>query len=92
MKHQIEKKIQSDFSALKWACRRGMLELDVLLGNFLDEAYPRLSLEEQKQFKKLLSFPDPSLFAWLTGQEFPISSFSEIVQAIRHHAISRHQI
>ena len=39
---------------LRWSCRRGMLELDVLLGNFLEEAYFGLTPSEQELFVKLL--------------------------------------
>lgn len=31
---------------LRWACRRGMLELDVLLMPFVEEGYDALSAEE----------------------------------------------
>ena len=36
---------------LKWACRRGMLELDVLFTPFVDEAYDDLS--EENTIKEL---------------------------------------
>ena len=31
-----------DFSRLRWRCRRGMLELDLLLGRFVNEHYREL--------------------------------------------------
>ena len=58
-------------SHLRWACRRGMLELDVLLGNFLKNKYHTLTEEDKVLFIKLLNFPDPELFAWLMGREIP---------------------
>jgi len=80
----------NNFSKLRWACRRGMLELDVLLNNFLTEAYPNLSLEEKKHFAELLSYPDPALFAWLLGNGQPDDEhLANIVRAIRDHAKSR---
>ena len=39
---------------LKWACRRGMLELDVLFLPFVDEAFDSLSYEQQEIFENLL--------------------------------------
>ncbi len=76
---------------LKWACRRGMLELDVLLGNFLEEAYPGLSEADQASFVALLDEADPDLFAWLTGHTSPTQpKFVEIVGKIREHARNRH--
>ena len=75
---------------LKWACRRGMLELDVLLGNFLNEAYFKLSDEDKKNFVALLSCKDPELFAWLLGQEVPDDEgLAKMTDMIRKHARSR---
>lgn len=74
---------------LRWACRRGMLELDVLLSNFLDGAYASLSDEEKHQFVDLLNGTDPELFAWLMGHEVPPTQFETIVTLIRQHAKSR---
>jgi antitoxin CptB len=75
---------------LKWACRRGMLELDVLLGNFLKEGYLQLSLEEKKLFIELLTCADPVLFTWLMGHETPVDEgLARITEMIRKHARSR---
>ena len=72
---------------LRWSCRRGMLELDVLLGNFLEEAYLTSSDEDQKKFVELLDRNDQELFMWLTGKETPSQpEFIDIVGKIRHHA------
>ncbi len=54
---------------LKWACRRGMLELDVLFMPFVDEAYDDLSVIDQFTFERLLTCQDPELFAWFMGHE-----------------------
>ncbi len=54
---------------LKWACRRGMLELDVLFIPFVDEAYDDLSVKDQFTFERLLTCQDPELFAWFMGHE-----------------------
>ena len=56
---------------LKWACRRGMLELDVLLGKFLDEHYLSLAFEDKEHFIRLLGQSDTDLFAWLLGKAQP---------------------
>jgi len=72
---------------LRWACRRGMLELDVLLGNFLEEAYLHVSEGDKKKFIALLNFNDQELFMWLTGKEQPSNvEVIDIVQKIRQHA------
>ena len=54
---------------LKWACRRGMLELDVLFRPFVDEAYDDLSDADKLIFQRLLEGEDPTLFAWFMGHE-----------------------
>lgn len=72
---------------LRWACRRGMLELDVLLGNFLEEAYLQSPESDQKKFIALLDCNDQELFMWLTGKETASNpDLIEIVGKIRHHA------
>jgi len=78
-------------SRLRWACRRGMLELDVLLGNFLEEVYTNLEKEDQHIFVRLLSENDQDLFMWLTGKELSTGpEFILMVEKIRHHAKHRH--
>lgn len=72
---------------LRWSCRRGMLELDVLLGNYLEEAYLSSSIEDQKKFVDLLDCNDQELFMWLTGKETPLEpELIDIIGKIRHHA------
>ncbi len=77
--------------SLRWACRRGMLELDVLLGNFLEEAYLQLTSEQQETFTKLLQENDQNLFMWLTGKErCDDSVLAQLIEKIRYHAEHRH--
>lgn len=74
---------------LRWACRRGMLELDVLLGNFLDSGYANLDDEDKWLFVRLLECPDPEIFAWLMGKETPEDSeMLKITDIVRRHAKS----
>lgn len=54
---------------LKWACRRGMLELDVLFIPFVDEAYDDLTAKNQRTFERLLTEQDPDLFSWFMGHK-----------------------
>lgn len=75
---------------LRWECRRGMLELDVLLGKFLEEAYLGLIPEEQTNFVNLLKRNDQELFYWFTDQKSPDPEFAELVERIKQHAKNRH--
>ncbi|GLQ73763.1 succinate dehydrogenase assembly factor 2 family protein [Vibrio sp. vnigr-6D03] len=52
---------------IKWACRRGMLELDVVIMPFFEEQFESLSEQEQKDFVSLLECDDPDLFTWIMG-------------------------
>lgn len=68
---------------LKWACRRGMLELDVLFEPFVDEAYDALADSDKAAFQKLLACEDPDLFAWFMGhKECEDPELDRIVQII----------
>lgn len=67
---------------LLWQCRRGMLELDMLLENFLEQHFQHLSAEQQANFIQLLEQPDPFLFSWIMEGKAP-QPFTEIVKLIR---------
>jgi antitoxin CptB len=68
---------------LKWACRRGMLELDVLFMSFVDEAYDGLTNNQQFTFERLLACQDPELFAWFMGHQVcEDSELNEMVNII----------
>ncbi|MCU4675930.1 succinate dehydrogenase assembly factor 2 [Catenovulum sp. 2E275] len=58
-----------NLSRLKWACRRGMLELDVILMPFVENHYSELTEAEQVTFQRLLNADDPDLYAWFMGHQ-----------------------
>ncbi len=51
----------------RWQCRRGMLELDLLLNNFVDKKVATLTQQEKESFELLLSYPDQTLLDLLLG-------------------------
>ncbi|MGS2721906.1 FAD assembly factor SdhE [Paraglaciecola aestuariivivens] len=57
------------FGRLKWACRRGMLELDVLFMPFVETGFAELSEQQKLVFERLLTFDDPDLYAWFMGHQ-----------------------
>lgn len=72
---------------LKWACRRGMLELDVLFMPFVEQAFAKLSLQQQEAFERLLTSDDPDLFAWFMGhQACPDPELAQMVELILNRA------
>ena len=72
------------FDRVRWRCRRGLLELDVVLKNFLDQGYASLTPAEQEAFDKLLAVPDNILWAYVQGSENPPEKeLMQIVSKIR---------
>lgn len=60
-----------DIRKLAWQCRRGMLELDILLEPFAKEAFRELSEQDQDRFVKLLACEDQDLFVWFMERDVP---------------------
>ena len=56
---------------LRWRCRRGMKELDVLLERFAQRALAQASPAECRLFAEVLELPDPLLADYLIGGETP---------------------
>ncbi|GAB3037790.1 FAD assembly factor SdhE [Bowmanella dokdonensis] len=54
---------------VKWACRRGMLELDVLFQPFFEQAFGDLDDQDKETFERLLTCDDPDLYAWVMGHQ-----------------------
>ncbi len=52
---------------LRWRCRRGMLELDLLLNDYLSQHFGQLDQEQLTLFETLLDYPDPVLLDLLLG-------------------------
>ena len=76
-----------DYNRLKWASRRGMLELDLILQPFVEQVYPGLSTELQHIFADLLLCEDQDLFSWLLNRQEPEAEhFLLMVRMIREHA------
>ncbi len=57
----------AEYSELKWRCRRGMLELDILLNSYLDTNYNTMSPQQGEVFSEVLDYPDQVLFDLLLG-------------------------
>ncbi|MEP1447064.1 MAG: succinate dehydrogenase assembly factor 2 [Paraglaciecola sp.] len=74
------------YGRLKWACRRGMLELDVLFIPFSESGFNELSESQQEVFERLLTCDDPDLYAWFMGhQDCENQEFDQMIQ----HILSR---
>jgi antitoxin CptB len=51
------------------AWRRGMREMDIVMGRFADAQLPEMNEADLDEFERLLDAPDPSVLAWITGEE-----------------------
>ena len=56
---------------LYWHSRRGMLELDVLLIPFLEQAYPTLPTDDKARYRQLLECEDTDMFDWFMQRSRP---------------------
>ena len=69
---------------LAWQCRRGMLELDLLLAGFLENGYSQLDCESKRAFVELLDIADTELLEYLMGRhvhkEAHIQNVIEIIR------------
>ena len=69
---------------LRWRCRRGMRELDLLLSAWLERRWPWADERERAAFERLLAQPDPRLWDWLVaGRPCPDPELVSLCRTIR---------
>ncbi len=56
---------------MRWAARRGMLELDLVLEPFVTARYAQLDARERQCLEVLMRCEDQDLYAWLLQREEP---------------------
>lgn len=74
----------TNLNRLRWRCRRGMLELDLVLERFLGENYAQLTARQQQEFETLLELEDHELWQRVRGEE-PVTSIVEQMLRGCHH-------
>lgn len=57
-----------ELQRVRWRCRRGLLELDIVLGRFIQQ-YPGLSTQQKLAFDGLLDMPDNELWDMISGKK-----------------------
>jgi antitoxin CptB len=76
--------MSGDAARLRWRCRRGMRELDQLLGWYLTDRYAASDDATKAAFSTLLEEQDPQLWDWLMGRSRPeFVPWQRIVDEIR---------
>jgi antitoxin CptB len=75
---------------LRWRCRRGMKELDVMLERFVQLALTGAGELERGALAELLALPDPVLAGYLLGGDTPAAPhLAQLVGRIRSLCRSR---
>lgn len=87
----ITNDLENKLPRVLWTCRRGMLELDIILQNFCEQSYSKLSSDKQQLFEELLQEEDQDLQRWLMGTEVcEKPKFQDLLLVIRHmHLMSQ---
>lgn len=57
---------------VRWRCRRGLLELDIVLGRFIDRHYAALDEAQRLAFDEMLDLPDTEFWDLIRGNTEPI--------------------
>jgi antitoxin CptB len=74
-----------DRGRIRWRCRRGMRELDMLLEGWFDRHFDR-EPQHQQAFLALLEREDPDIWAWLIGHAEPPAELADVIKRLQHHA------
>lgn len=68
---------------LRWRCRRGLLEVDLILEGFAARDLPLLDAADAVRLGALLEHPDPILLEWLLGRDPPPPELASMVRRVR---------
>ncbi|MDT8320219.1 MAG: succinate dehydrogenase assembly factor 2 [Xanthomonadales bacterium] len=69
---------------LRWCCRRGMKELDILLGTFLNAQGPAIAQGAWPELEALLKTEDDLLWAWVQDpSSAQVATFRPLLRQIR---------
>lgn len=60
-----------EVNRMRWASRRGMLELDLVLEPFVSARYASLNERDRLRFQQLMACEDQDLFSWFLRREQP---------------------
>jgi antitoxin CptB len=69
----VESVASHSLGRLRWHCRRGMLELDLVLARFLEENYAGLTARQRQEFETLLELEDHELWQRVRGEAITAS-------------------
>lgn len=58
----------NELRRVRWRCRRGLMELEIILDRFLSEHYAKLSAAEHAVFNELLTYQDADLWSLVSAE------------------------
>ena len=74
----------SEMPRLRWLCRRGMKELDLLLKKYIEHKYTDAPAADQQAFKSILNMQDPELYDLILGRtESEDTDVARIIKTLR---------
>ena len=73
----------TSWSRLRWRCRRGMLENDIILTRFLDGVGPAMPDADLVALDRLLDLADNELWELLSGRTEPDDELQHLVRQLR---------
>jgi antitoxin CptB len=73
----------AEHDRIRWRCRRGLLELDLVLERFLARRFAGLDGELVQRFDELLDEPDNDLLDLALGRAEPAPRYRAIVEMLR---------
>ena len=75
---------REEWNRAKWASRRGLLELDLLLAPFVTEAFLELKAVLRQDYRELLFQDDQDLLKWIMGRSaISENRFVPVIEEIR---------
>ncbi len=73
-----------ELGKVRWHCRRGLLELDLILERFNGRHLAELDVGQVARFKELLAFTDNDLFDLIMGRAAPADArFDALLKLLR---------
>ena len=76
-----------ELGRLRWRCRRGMRELDVLLARYVEQRFCSAPGAEQEAFRQLLETQDTVIYAYCLGQERPPAHLRGLIERITANSL-----
>jgi antitoxin CptB len=75
---------RAELDRLRWRCRRGMLENDLILTRFLDARGAGITDQEVVALERLLNLSDNELWDLLAGRQEPVdAAVKPLLDALR---------